>query len=154
MKIGFTNGCFDLFHPGHDWYLRQCAKQCDYLIVAVNSDRYCREVKGQGRPLWPWSRRMSFVRTIASAVIPFEGRWQPLVLEIRPQVVFQGEEYRTAGVGGERLAFRKLGWKSQSAPFDVIPIIYIPRLPGYSTSAEIERSGLQTDSLGTHTSAP
>lgn len=144
MKIGFTNGCFDVFHPGHDYYLRQCLRGCDYLIVALNSDRYCREVKGEGRPVWTWGRRMKFVRTLASAVIPFEGRWDRLVLEMHPQVVFQGEEYR----GPERMFL-----KTEHVT-DLIQIVYIPRLPGYSTSAEIERCGLQKEPVEHKTAPP
>jgi cytidyltransferase-like protein len=155
VRIGFTNGCFDVFHPGHDHYLRQCLKGCDYLIVALNSDRYCTEVKGAGRPIWTWGRRMKFVRSIASAVIPFEGRWDKLVLEMRPQVVFQGEEYRPPdGLGEGRLGFRKIGWKTEGHGFDTIPILYIPRLPGYSTSTEIERCGLQRQPVEHKTAPP
>jgi cytidyltransferase-like protein len=155
MRIGFANGCFDVFHPGHEYYLRACQSQCDYLIVAVNSDRYVADVKGSDRPIWTWSRRMRFVRPLCSAVIPFEGRWEKLVLEIRPHVVFQGEEYRPKdAVGESRLAFRKIGWRRTGGEgFDTIPLVYIPRLPGYSTSAEIERCGLQKGSLE-HKNAP
>jgi len=141
--IGFTNGCFDVFHRGHDHYLRECKRQCDYLIVALNSDRYCREVKGQDRPIWTWGKRMKFVRSIAAAVIPFEGRWDRLALEIRPSVIFQGEEYRKDGDAW--LACRKIGWKTEGHGFDVIPLVYIARVPGYSTSEEIARHGLQKE---------
>jgi D-beta-D-heptose 7-phosphate kinase/D-beta-D-heptose 1-phosphate adenosyltransferase len=154
MKIGFTNGCFDCFHPGHDHYLRACLRECSYLIVALNSDRYCTEVKGAGRPIWTWARRMRFVRTLCSAVIPFEGRWEKLVLEMRPDVVFQGEEYRRQDAIDTRLAFRKIGWKTEGHGFDTIPIVYIPRVPGYSTSAEIERYGLQKMPVEPKTAPP
>lgn len=141
MNIGFANGCFDLFHTGHEHFLRECTKHCDYLIVAVNSDRYCTRVKGPDRPVWTWARRMQFVRTIASAVIPFEGREEHLIAEIRPDVVFKGAdhapEFHTA------LFMRVPGWKSAGREaWDTIPIIVIPRLPGISTSTEIARLGL------------
>jgi D-beta-D-heptose 7-phosphate kinase/D-beta-D-heptose 1-phosphate adenosyltransferase len=154
MKIGFTNGCFDLFHEGHRHYLRTCREQCDYLIVAVNSDRYCADAKGAGRPIWTWETRMEYVRAVASAVIPFEGRWEKLVLEMRPRVVFQGEEYRPKDALDARLAYRRIGWKTEGHGFDVIPIVYIPRLTGYSTSAEIERLGLQKEPLELKTAPP
>jgi len=136
--IGFTNGCFDVFHPGHEHYLRRCQAQCEYLIVALNSDAYIARVKGAERPIWTWGRRMKFVRTLCNAVIPFEGRWEQLVMEIRPNVVFQGEEYRPKDALEVVLGARKVGWKYGNG-VDVIPIIYIARLPGYSTSAQVMR---------------
>jgi D-beta-D-heptose 7-phosphate kinase/D-beta-D-heptose 1-phosphate adenosyltransferase len=148
VKIGFTNGCFDVFHPGHEYYLRECQRQCDYLIVALNSDRYCREVKGPDRPVWTWARRMRFVRPLANAVVPFEGRWENLVLEMRPHVIFQGAEYRRGDGTDQRLAMRKIGWKTEGHGFDIVPIVYIDRLPGYSTTEQIaathERRSAQT----------
>ena len=142
MIVGFTNGCFDVFHQGHDHYLRQCKAACNYLIVAVNSDAYCREVKGADRPVWNWRRRMQYVRTLCNAVIPFEGRWEKLVLEIRPDVIFQGEEYRPAEAKDCVLAARRKGWKELGHGFDVMPIIYIPRFGNWSTTSEIERLGV------------
>jgi len=140
MKIGFTNGCFDFFHPGHEHYLRECRKQCDYLVLALNSDRYCREVKGADRPVWTWVKRMLFVRPEAHAVIPFEGRWDKLVLEIRPHVIFQGAEYRRRDGTDHLIAMRKINWKTEGHGFDTVPIVYIDRLPGYSTSELIARN--------------
>ena len=140
MKIGFANGCFDVFHDGHEHFLAQCWKQCDYLIVALNSDRYCARVKGPGRPVWTWSRRMQFVRVNCSAVIPFEGREDNLIMEMRPHVVFKGSDHVS---DGDFLGIRVPGWKEAGAKaWDVIPIVRIERLPGISTSGEIERLGL------------
>ena len=50
-KIVFTNGCFDILHPGHTRYLRAARQLGDYLVVAVNSDRSVRQIKGEGRPV-------------------------------------------------------------------------------------------------------
>src|SRR5215471_159195 len=50
-RIVFTNGCFDLLHPGHIRYLAQARALGDVLIIAINSDRSVRELKGQGRPI-------------------------------------------------------------------------------------------------------
>lgn len=154
MKIGFTNGCFDVFHGGHFRYLMDCRAQCDYLIVALNSDRYCTDVKGAGRPIWPWGKRMEALRELCNAVIPFEDCWEKLALEMRPHVVFQGEEYAAKYGRDPVLALRRLDWKTEGHGFDVVPIVYIPRLPGYSTSAEIERRGLQKEPLQLKTAPP
>ena len=62
-RVAFTNGCFDLLHPGHMHFLRQAALCGDFLVVAVNSDKSVRELKGQGRPAVPCEAR---VRTLAS----------------------------------------------------------------------------------------
>src|SRR3546814_6710406 len=51
LTIGFTNGCFDLLHPGHVSLIRQAKAQCDRLIVGINSDASVRRLKGEGRPV-------------------------------------------------------------------------------------------------------
>lgn len=138
MKIGFTNGCFDMFHEGHFHYLARCKEQCDWLIVALNSDESVTRLKGPGRPRWPWEQRLTAIieTDLVEAVIPFEGRWEKLVLEMRPDVVFQGAEYRKEGEEAV-LGMRRVGWKDEGHGFDVVPIIYIERLPGFSTSLQI-----------------
>src|ERR1700722_6129683 len=96
MKIGMSNGCFDFFHDGHYHYFPRFKEQCYYLIIALNSDSSVTRNKGLTRPRQDWSTRMSAVMEtgLVDAVIPFEGRWDLLALEIRPHIVFQGEEYR------------------------------------------------------------
>jgi D-beta-D-heptose 7-phosphate kinase/D-beta-D-heptose 1-phosphate adenosyltransferase len=145
VKIGQTNGCFDLFHDGHFHYLARCKEQCDYLIVALNSDESVRRLKGATRPRQEWATRMSAVMDtgLVDAVVPFEGRWEKLALEVRPQVIFQGEEYKR----GEHtvLGIRRVGWKEAAQIFDVIPIIYIERLEGFSTSLQIAALAAKTN---------
>lgn len=146
MKVGFTNGCFDLFHEGHYHYLARCKEQCDYFTVAINSDESVRRLKGPARPRQEWAVRMGAVMEtgLVDAVIPFEGRWEKLVMEIRPQVVFQGAEYKKEG-DHHVLALRRTGWKEQVHTMDVIPIIYIERLEGFSTSLQIESLAAKTN---------
>ena len=79
---------------------------------------------------------------LVDAVIPFEGRWEPLALEIRPAVIFQGIEYQKAG--DEVLGMRKIGWKTEGHGFDVVPIIFIERLEGFSTSLQIAKLAAKT----------
>lgn len=139
MKIGLANGCFDLFHDGHHHYLARCKEHCDYLIVAVNSDDSVRRNKGPTRPRQAWAMRAeNLMETgLIDAVIPFEGRWDVLALELRPAVIFQGEEHRLE-VQATVLGLRRNDWKEAGHGFDVVPIIYIERLPGYSTSLQID----------------
>jgi rfaE bifunctional protein nucleotidyltransferase chain/domain len=150
MKVGLTNGCFDLFHDGHFHYLARCKEQCDYLIVLINSDASVRRLKGPARPRQPWAQRMDNVMQtgLVDAVLPFEGRWDKIALEVRPDVVFQGEEYRpkdaAPGTHGT-LGMRKIGWKEEGHGFDTVPIIYIERLPGFSTSLQIDALAAKTN---------
>lgn len=128
MKIGLTNGCFDLFHEGHFHYLASCKEHCDYLIVALNSDNSVTRLKGRDRPRQTWVTRCMAVMEsgLVEAIIPFEERWQMLAIEMRPDVIFQGAEYRPLA-------------------FDVVPIIYIERLPGFSTSLQIQSAAAKTN---------
>jgi len=128
MIIGFTNGCFDLFHEGHIHFLTACRRQCDYLIVAVNSDEYCRRVKGDGRPYNKLGLRMLHVRSMAESVIPFSGNPGSLIKEILPQVYFQSSEYQQNHVA----LFPDFQTKT----------IYIDRLPQFSTTLEARRRRL------------
>lgn len=133
MKIGFANGCFDLFHDGHRHYLTECRRHCSYLIVAVNTDDYCRRVKGEGRPYDPLGMRMLQVRCYAEAVIPFLGNEQPLIMAIRPDIVFKGAEHSPEQTF---YAARVPGWKAKpdGEKMWVAPVVHIPRLPGFSTT--------------------
>jgi len=146
VKVGLTNGCFDLFHEGHFHYLARCKEGCDYLIVALNSDASVKRNKGGARPRQEWGTRMSAVMEtgLVDAVIPFEGRWEALALEIRPAVIFQGVEYRRGEGEGEVLGMRKIGWKTEGHGFDVVPIIFIERLEGFSTSLQIAKLAAKT----------
>lgn len=145
MKIGQTNGCFDLFHDGHFHYLAKCKEQCDYLIVLINSDASVKRLKGNARPRQDWQTRMVAVMEtgLVDAVLPFEGRWDVLALEVRPHVIFQGIEYKKGD--DAVLGCRKIGWKDEGHGFDVIPIIYIERLAGFSTSLQIAALAAKTN---------
>ena len=131
MKVGFANCCFDLFHEGHRHFLLECRCRCDYLVVAVNTDEYCRQVKGEKRPYDQLERRMLHVRSIAEAVIPFGGREEPLIMEIRPDVVFKGEDHSP---NQTHYAARVPGWKNGPHGIWRAPVVHIARLPGISTT--------------------
>jgi len=95
VKVGFANGCFDLFHQGHRHFLTQCRLHCGYLIVAVNSDESIRDrlKKGPDRPHDPLWTRMMYVRAFAEAVIPFDGYEEGLLVHIKPAVFFRGYDH-------------------------------------------------------------
>ncbi len=132
MKIGFTTGCWDLFHRGHQFFLRHCAENCSLLIVAVNSDEWCRTHKGPDRPKDPLVRRMANVRdegwTIGDIrrrsalfqVIPFNGDDEALAAIIQPDIVFRGHD--------------------QSERPSAFPTMRIGNFPGFSTTLQASRS--------------
>ena len=146
MKVGLCNGCFDLFHDGHRHFLRHAARACDYLVVAVNNDRSVRELKGEDRPFRGLGRRIAdvrgFVETLTdSAVIPFDGSTSPLLAALAPGVWIKGAEY------SDRPGFRyfavpalymgpnaRLSAVQVHGARDVVPIVYVDRIPGISTS--------------------
>lgn len=138
--IGFTNGCFDLFHAGHRHFLTECRRHCDYLVVAVNSDDYCRRVKGAERPFEPLKQRMLQVRSLAEAVFPFEGREQNLIMEIRPDIVFKGGDHGKEVAVAARLPYWK--YRETGDHFWVAKVVRIDRLPGLSTTLEALKRGL------------
>lgn len=131
MRLGFANGCWDLFHAGHKHFLMLASQQCEYLIVAVNSDASVERLKGFPRPYDCLHKRMTAVRRYADSVIPFEGREEKLIMEIRPHVVFKGYDHSSP----EFLAMRKPGWK-ESGEWDRVEIVQISHLPGFSTTNE------------------
>ena len=125
MKVGLCTGCFDRFHDGHRYFLEQAAKHCDYLIVALNSDKSVRLLKGEGRPHWTWDLRMLKVANAmlamdaapAVAVIPFNGGSVSLVDAIRPAVIIRGWD------------------QAPGETFLSIPIVRIAKGPSVSTSS-------------------
>ena len=135
MKIGFANGCFDRFHAGHRWFLTECLRQCDYLIVAVNSDASVKRLKGESRPFDTWAVRAGNVRTYAAAVIPFEGREEALILQIRPEVIFKGHDHSPTQT---HYAARVPGWKTTRHGMWKATVVHVTELPGYSTSASAD----------------
>ena len=97
-KIGFTNGCFDLLHPGHVSLLEQARAQCDYLIVGLNSDASVRRLKGEGRPLQDEDARAVMLGSLAAVdLVVLFGEDTPLELirALRPDVLIKGETIRS-----------------------------------------------------------
>lgn len=131
MIVGFTNGCFDLFHEGHRHFLTQCRRHCDYLIVAVNSDAWCKERKGEGRPVDGIWARMMHVRQIAEAVFPFDGYEEGLLVHIRPHVFFKGYDHALGGTPYGR-------GSAQIAAGIGAQVVRISQLEGFSTTQEIQ----------------
>ncbi len=102
-KIIFTNGCFDILHPGHVTYLQQARLLGDRLIVAVNDDDSVKRLKGDDRPINNVQRRMSVLAALECVdwVIPFsEDTPVEVIKKIKPSVIVKGGDYTPEQVVG------------------------------------------------------
>ena len=130
-KIGFTNGCFDLLHPGHVSLLRQAKRACGRLVVGLNSDASVAGQKSDGRPVQSEAARATVVASLATvdAVVIFADK-TPLTLikALRPDVLVKGADYDLEGVVGADVVKRRGG-----------KVLLAKLEPGFSTSATIAR---------------
>ncbi len=130
-KIVFTNGCFDIIHPGHLALLEQAAKYGNILIVGLNSDASVRRLKGQGRPInTEQSRVLMLVGLPAvNAVLIFaEDTPIDLIRQIRPDFLAKGGDYKKEEVIGGSLVESYGG-----------QVILTPLIDGYSTTNVIKQ---------------
>ncbi|MEW5854496.1 MAG: adenylyltransferase/cytidyltransferase family protein [Myxococcota bacterium] len=112
-KVGLCNGAFDLLHVGHLRYLRDAARRCDVLVVAVNSDASVRAAKGPDRPVIPEQERLELVAGLdgVDAVHLFsEATVSDVLRALRPHFHFKGTDYTTTSVP-EAALVRELGGK-------------------------------------------
>jgi len=132
LKIGFTNGCFDLLHPGHVSLLKQARAACDRLVVALNSDASVQKLKGAGRPVQNEDARAAVLASLASVdlVVVFDEETPLSLIEaMRPDVLVKGADYRPDQVVGGAFVESYGG-----------TILLAALLPGYSTTATIARA--------------
>lgn len=131
-RMVFTNGCFDLLHPGHVAYLEAARSRGDALVVGLNPDESVRGLgKGPDRPVVPEADRaavLAALRSVDAVVIFDEGTPARLLRELRPALYVKGGDYKVedlpeAGVAAE------IGAEVEIIPFE----------PGYSTSALLEK---------------
>jgi len=102
-KLVFTNGVFDLLHPGHVRYLQAARAEGDALIVAVNSDRSVRAIKGSTRPINPEAERaevLSALRCVDAVVIFDEDTPAEIVRAIQPDVLVKGADWAADAIVG------------------------------------------------------
>lgn len=138
LKIGFTNGCFDLLHRGHVAYLAQARSWCDRLVVALNTDASVRRLKGEGRPVNDLDSRAVVIGGLASVdrVTAFDDPTPIALIErLRPDVLIKGADYTREGVVGGDLV-ESWGGEVRLAAF----------ADGYSTTRTIEK--LAENALG------
>jgi len=102
-KIVFTNGCFDIIHSGHIYYLNESKKMGDVLIIGLNSDSSVRRLKGEGRPINNEKDRaevLSAIRYVDYVVIFDEDTPENLIKEITPNVLTKGGDYKREEIVG------------------------------------------------------
>jgi rfaE bifunctional protein nucleotidyltransferase chain/domain len=104
--VVFTNGVFDLLHPGHVRYLRRARGLGDALIVGVNSDRSVRANKGAGRPITPESERAEILAALAcvDAVVVFdEDTPLELIAALQPDTLVKGADWAEDAIVGREI---------------------------------------------------
>ena len=133
LRVGFTNGCFDILHKGHVAYLAQARTWCDRLIVGLNSDESVRALKGEGRPVNDLESRALVLAGLGSVdlVAPFEEATPLKLIEAaRPDVLIKGADYSEDQVVGGDLV---KSWGGEVRLAELVD--------GYSTTAAIARMG-------------
>lgn len=131
LKVGFTNGVFDLLHPGHLSLIRQARAACDRLIVGMNSDASVKRLKGDSRPVQNETARAAVLASLADVdgvVVFTEDTPLNLIKTIRPALLVKGADYRADQVVGGDLV---QGWGGQ--------IMLANLVDGQSTTATIAR---------------
>lgn len=128
--VVFTNGCYDLLHPGHIRLLERCRSMGDVLILAVNSDASVRRMKGPSRPLLDQDERVEVATALEAvdAVTLFdEDTPRELIAEILPDVLVKGADWSHFIAGREEV--EAAGGKVVAAALE----------PGYSTTNIVDR---------------
>jgi D-beta-D-heptose 7-phosphate kinase/D-beta-D-heptose 1-phosphate adenosyltransferase len=130
-RLVFTNGVFDLLHVGHVRYLAQARALGDALVVAINSDRTVRELKGPDRPVFDQAERaeiLAALRAVDYVIVFDDVSPRSLIMRLLPDVLVKGGDYQLDQIHG-RKEVEAVGGKVISLPF----------VDGASTSRLIER---------------
>jgi D-beta-D-heptose 7-phosphate kinase/D-beta-D-heptose 1-phosphate adenosyltransferase len=133
--IAFTNGVFDILHPGHIFSLSQAAKEADYLIVGVNSDDSVKRLKGNSRPINQQDARALMLASliiIDAAIIFEEDTPLELINAIQPDVLVKGGDYTIEQIVGAKEVIANGG-----------RVVINPIIEGFSTSNIIKKMNVQ-----------
>jgi D-beta-D-heptose 7-phosphate kinase / D-beta-D-heptose 1-phosphate adenosyltransferase len=132
QRIGFTNGCFDILHPGHVKVLTAARAACDRLIVGLNSDGSVRRLKGEGRPVQDERARaevLAALEAVDLVAIFEEDTPIRLIAEIRPSVLVKGGDYTREQVVGHEIVEAAGG-----------TVVLVDILQGFSTTSLVNRA--------------
>jgi rfaE bifunctional protein nucleotidyltransferase chain/domain len=134
-KIVFTNGCFDILHIGHARYLYAAREMGDFLIVAMNSDRSVKAIKGPDRPIMNQSERsemLASLECVDMVVIFDEDNPMEVIRYLMPDILIKGGDWKEEDIIGADVV-RAAGGQIRSIPY----------INGYSTSGIIKRIGMK-----------
>lgn len=126
-RIAFTNGCFDLLHPGHLKILKLAKKSADTLIVGLNSDSSIKSIKNKNRPVLPQAARAEILAAITYVdfIVIFNQKTPyQLIKKIRPESLIKGSDWPKNKIIGNDLANK---------------VSQVKLKPGYSTTKIIEK---------------
>jgi len=132
LRVGFTNGCYDLLHPGHISLLKSAAAECDRLIVAINSDPSVKRLKGPTRPLQDERSRayvLGALNAVDLVVIFDEDTPAEIIAALKPDLLVKGADYTMEQVAGAETV-RAAGGR----------VLLVPLIRGYSTTSLIRQA--------------
>jgi D-beta-D-heptose 7-phosphate kinase / D-beta-D-heptose 1-phosphate adenosyltransferase len=132
LRVGFTNGCFDILHPGHVKVLTAARGACDRLIVGLNSDASVKRLKGEGRPVQNERARAEVLAALEAVdlVAMFdEDTPITLITQIKPSVLVKGGDYTREKVVGHEIVEANGG-----------EVLLVEVLPGFSTTSLVDRA--------------
>jgi D-beta-D-heptose 7-phosphate kinase / D-beta-D-heptose 1-phosphate adenosyltransferase len=130
-RVVFTNGCFDLLHPGHIHSLEAARGLGDFLIVGINSDESVRTLKGEGRPLIPAEERaeiLASLECVDSVLVFDELTPQKVIAALSPDILVKGSDWAGNQIVG-REEVEAAGGK----------VVRIDVVPGYSTTEILKK---------------
>src|SRR3954469_11094859 len=132
LRVGFTNGCFDILHPGHVKLLTAARGACDRLIVGLNSDASVKRLKGEGRPVQDERARAEVLAALEAVdlVAMFEEDTPiELITQVRPSALVKGGDYTREQVVGHEIVEAAGG-----------EVVLVDILPGHSTTSLVDRA--------------
>jgi D-beta-D-heptose 7-phosphate kinase/D-beta-D-heptose 1-phosphate adenosyltransferase len=132
LRVGFTNGCFDILHPGHVKVLTAARGACDRLIVGLNSDASAKRLKGEGRPVQDERARAEVLAALEAVdlVVIFEQDTPiKLITQIKPSVLVKGGDYTREQVVGHEIVEACGG-----------EVLLVDILQGHSTTSLVDRA--------------
>ncbi|MGE0062662.1 MAG: D-glycero-beta-D-manno-heptose-7-phosphate kinase [Xanthobacteraceae bacterium] len=136
LRVGFTNGCFDLLHPGHIRVLAGARAACDRLVVGLNADASVKRLKGAERPIQDVHARaevLAALEAVDLVVVFEEDTPENLIRKIRPTVLVKGGDYNKDQVVGREIVEAEGG-----------EVVLIDLVPGHSTTDMVARSRAKT----------
>jgi D-beta-D-heptose 7-phosphate kinase/D-beta-D-heptose 1-phosphate adenosyltransferase len=132
LKVGFTNGVFDLVHRGHLHSLEQAARRADRLVVGINSDASARKLKGAGRPVQDQATRaavLAALRFVDLVVVFDDDTPEALIRALQPDLLFKGADYTGKELPGAAFVTASGG-----------EVALLPLLEGHSTTGTVKRA--------------